>query len=275
LRHYAQKLWKKYLGRIIPFSKNSKGKFRFIYGDFNSLLIKNGSGIENVFDFPIPWENFKARFYNKTRRNNDIFTIKKLFSILSSMINSDKYWEPHIKNIKYFNRPSVKLLFSNRQVGDTIYFDIFFIDTKLGIPLTTLTLKGKKSLNSMEQAALKERIPVIRLGHSNSFIKNISLSHIIDESMKANLINKMYKNRVTNSRDPLTADVSLETTSKTPLTLPLQGEMETVGHIQWKPLRTFYLSSGMYLVDGIYFITSVTHTINSQGFFTKVGFRFN
>jgi hypothetical protein len=58
----------------------------------------------------------------------------------------------------------------------------------------------------------------------------------------------------------------------TPLQVPLKGSMTVFGHTEWKPLKSFYLSSGMYIIDAVYKITRVTHTLGLEGFSTNIEF---
>jgi hypothetical protein len=57
------------------------------------------------------------------------------------------------------------------------------------------------------------------------------------------------------------------------LFLPLKGGMELLGHVEWKPARVFYLSTGIYLADAIYNILSVEHELSADGFITRIEFQ--
>jgi hypothetical protein len=178
---------------------------------------------------------------------------------------------------KDFVFPDLAINISNRNEGGKIVKEISFIDISFGIPNTTSVLKKVASPRpiDVENAVREANIPILRVGHANSFIKNISLSHITDENMRAALIERMHRDRLNNIRSRVPDSQGLQGEPTNPLILPLRGKMTVLGHINWKPFRSFYLDAGIYIVDGVYKILGVTHKLSAEGFESEVDIMFH
>jgi hypothetical protein len=59
------------------------------------------------------------------------------------------------------------------------------------------------------------------------------------------------------------------------MTLPLKGTATVIGHVAWLPMRAFYLSTGLFMVDAVYKIHKVSHSLSLEGFETKIEFRWH
>lgn len=195
-----------------------------------------------------------------------------LDSVISEFISNTSYWKnflPKNKNI-LFDSPDVVVRFVNTFSGNKLYYDVQIFDTKRNVPPTTTLIQPAKNSPSALEKNLPPGIPVIKLGHSNSFVKSISMTHIMDENMRAAFIEKMANARIASPRDKeVLGNENFKKASK-PLKLPLQGEIEVLGHPDWEPFKFFFLNTGIYLIDGIYKILSTTDVLSHEGFKTKL-----
>lgn len=274
----------------------SDATYRFIYGKFHK---DTGSGLlygdTPISDFLIDYETLTGLFSAKALKEGEpIFTVEAFFNMLcSNFLENYEYWKkidppdnPEISRPKKsgvetgVKVPDVALIVNNYKVKDKRFIDIGFIDTSYGIPITSSVFKGKKSMsqNEFEKAVLSgNSLPVIRMGHSNSFIKQLSMTNIMDQYIKAALIVKMAEHSKFSTRSfiPPGFENADDSDTNTPLQLPLQGTMTVLGHVDWKPFRAFLLLTGVYIMDGIYKITSVDHVLNPEGYFTEVQFLYH
>ncbi len=155
--------------------------------------------------------------------------------------------------------------------------EIGFVDVKSNIPSTisnTLDRKASKSENR-EAVIGGSGLPVLKLGHANSFIKNISLSHINNPQIKAALIERMFRKGTADERDNVTREEDRSPATKGPLRLPIKGTAKLLGHPEWKPGRSFYLDTGIFILDAVYRILNVTHTLSAEGYSTEIEFIYN
>src|SRR5690606_14409595 len=134
---------------------------------------------------------------------------------------------------------------------------------KHGIPPTIPNEPSKKASKAEGISQVVDSsgkpLPVLQVGHANSFIKKLSLTQISDSAMKAVLLERMARDRKYGPRS--TKSHEIRAGKVTPLTLPLKGDMVVLGHPSWKPFRSFYLDADIYLVDGVYKIMEVTHNL--------------
>jgi len=243
-------------------------EFRVVFGNFN----KNAGpvGGKSIADFPINIRKFRAKLKNKIQKGEYVLTVSSFLSLLvDEFMEDDVYIRTIISTTKtkIFNSPTIAVNFTNN--GEVA--ELAFIDAKSDVPATTSEIYPKKKANqdTIEQEAFSRGIPVIRMGHANSFIKDASLSQVTDQYMKAALITRMAESRIETSRTDIVASQD-SVSVVTPLTLPLQGSMNVLGHVGWKPFKSFFLSTGIYVVDAIYKITAVTHNLSHEGFKTNI-----
>ena len=256
------------LGKIMP----DVSKLRVIYGNFNEKTPKiQGVTSKSIAEFPINLNDFRAKIENYRDKGKIVITISDLLNtIISNFIENKEYWNAAHPIGDEFNMPDIAINFSNN--GDTI--DLSIIDTKFGIPPTISRVpKGKTSYDAFKSAVLNGlTVPVVTLGHANSFIKNISLSQISDAYMKAALIERMSRDRIIGPRSTIAPGQALDEVPVTPLTLPLKGAGNLLGHPGWKTFRVFFLEAGIFMIDGLYKITKVVHRLSAEGFNTNIEF---
>lgn len=248
------------------------GKIEVIYGKFNQ---KAGDfSNKAISEFPIDYSKF-LQIIKRYREAGNALTISNLFStIVREFLEDKEYWLSTLKNNKkepvVFNDPDVVVLYINN--GDKFY--ICIMDAKYGLPITTASLpKGKSSTAAAQKEVLKgTSIPIITYGKATSYIKNLTLSQTLTPEMKAVMIKRARDAPGASTRSSFPYDALNKSVPTSPLTLPLQGSLTVFGHIDWKPFRAFYLDVGIYIVNGIYKISKVTHVINSEGFETQVDF---
>lgn len=246
-------------------------EFRVIYGNFNENC-GDLSG-KSIAEFPIIKQKFHQALQRKRTSGQFVITIEGLLNLMiDDFIENEEYLKTLISDSKAeeFVQPQVNFNFSNR--GGIVEMSI--IDIKADIPLTTKDLMPDAAGPSadVEKAALDAGLPIIRLGHANSFIKKINLTQMTDQYMKAALIERMHRDRLESARSNIVPGASLESKPTNPLHLPLKGSASVLGHTQWKPFRSFYLSAGLFLVDAVYKITSVRHTLKAGSFDTTIEF---
>lgn len=216
--------------------------FEVIYGSFNKNCYEY-SGV-CVADFPINYQRFLKKIEECSANGQRVIYMKTLFNILAKDFLENKEYLMSLSNRKnlkedVFNEPDIRINFINN--GDTLYLVI--VDRKSGIPPTTTLLpKGTASTDEMERN-IPQDISILSLSNSNSFIKSISLSRITDPFTETILLERALNNSYFSPRDPVFNDLLQSGPSSSPLTLPLEGNARLLGHVAWKPFRTFYLSS--------------------------------
>jgi hypothetical protein len=252
------------LTKIFP----SVNEFRIVYGTFNANTPLGGVSIA---EFPIHLNKLNKKFKEFYNNGQMVPTVEALLNILvSDFIDNEEYWKGSLSAGDLFEQPDIVFHFTNR--GNIM--ELLILDINNGLPITTVQLpQGKASDKEAEDAVISgTNMPVIRLGHANSFIKTINLSQIADENMKAVLIERMSRDRLVDLRSTIVPGPALESVPVTPLTLPLQGNASVLGHIGWKPFRAFYLSAGLFLLNAVYKITKVSHRLGADGFKTDIEF---
>ena len=192
-------------------------------------------------------------------------------------MNEEKYWNQGLAEPerKTFIMPQIIYNFTNHREGSDLILELQILDSKSGFPETSRNLpSGKGSPNALEKniLAVAPNMPIIRMGHANAFIKSINFSQISDEYMKAVLISRMQQSAFDADG---AAGTSNQVAPASPLQLPLQGTMEVVGQIDWKIFRAFYLDAGLFLINGVYKITSVVHKLSHSGYTTTIQFLYH
>ncbi len=254
-------------GAIFPSMTN----FRIIYGTFNNKF--SSFADKSIADFPIDWNMLDKIIGDDVESGITVQSIQSLLNhLIRDFIEKDSYWRTVDHSQEDGNYPpDVVVNFTNRVVGQDRFAEIVIFDVSHNLPVTTLTLpQGTDSVQNAEAGFVQAGVPIIRMAHANSFISDISLSHISDPNMKAVLIKRMQDNRLASPRDPIPQGKARDTTPDTPLVLPLRATMNVLGHIEWKPFRFFYLSTGNFLIDGVYKILSVKHMLSADGFKTSL-----
>ncbi len=253
-------------------------EFRVVYGDINEKA-RDGTIPVSLAEFPINVEKFKSQVNDAVRRGVFALTVKQFLNMLiNNFLENDQLWtdtrqveDP--ENPPPFNKPDIIVFFTNR-VGDKgkRVMELLIHDVNFGLPVTTLAVtSGKKSEAEREQLIIGESgLLPLRLGHANSFVKKMSLTQVRDNSMKSALIKRMYDDRQDGPRSSKPASLSNKATANNPTRLPVQGTLEVMGHVRWKPFKAFFLDSGTPLVTGIYKIMGVTHKLSADGFNTTL-----
>lgn len=249
---------------------------RFVYGRFNKNagILKNRS----IADFPIQVNEFNNILSKEFTKGQYVITIKHFLNFLNrEFLENRQMWNNLLSKGEEFLDPNMLITVTAKKTKiegkEKGILEVLFVDMRHGIPVTTsLMAKGTAPESKLEDAIRKEGVPIIKLGHANSFIKEINISQIIDRYMKAALIERMNRNRVESVRSTKVRSSSLTSKPTNPLILPLQGSAKVLGHPAWKPFRAFFLSTGLYIVDAVYKITNVTHTLSQQGYDTTIDF---
>lgn len=270
---------------------DSNANYRFIYGKFHDEVgIGQGFSGFPISDFPIDFAMLQKEFAEEMSTKGDaVLTVEALFNVLSKeFLENESYWKKLLKGTdRGIKTPDVALTVNNYMIKNQRFIDIAFIDTSSEIPITSSVIKdivkkgGFASQNDFESAVLskaKKPMVVLKIGHANSFLKELSMTNIMDEQMKSALISRMAEHSIINTRsfvppgfEPAVDDTHVDT----PLQLPLQGKMTVLGHPDWKPFRAFILSTGIYVIDGVYKIISVDHVLSSDGFTSEIEFFYN
>jgi len=252
----------------------TKREFRIIYGKFNDNAGKFAG--KSIGDFPIDKDRFEG-FRKKQIKNGLIVpTVGNFFNmIIANFFENPEYHMGFLKESERgeFKKPDVVVNMTNR--GNII--EVQIIDTNGDFPITTskFTTKNLTPASILKDIATEGKVPIILLGHAGSFIKNLTMSQISDQYMKAVLIERMNRDRISNLRSTFLPSQNLNASTVTPLTLPLRGSMVVLGHPEWKPFRAFFLSSGIYVIDAVYKILKVSHKISAEGFFSTIEFMYH
>jgi hypothetical protein len=242
--------------------------FRIIYGPFNTSTPRAN---ESLAQFPIDLATFKTEIKSFYDRGQTVPTLSLLLNMLvEKFVENEEYWKGLLGKDQDWNHPDIVVNFFNN--GKTL--DLIFVDAKAGLPITTSRLpKGKAALKTIRDAVTAgTNLPVIELASARSFIKKISFSQVSDQYMKAALIERMAQNRIAGPRSTVAFSEKLQAQPITPLTLPLQGSAEILGHPGWKPMRAFYLYTGIFVMDAVYKIQKVSHKLSAEGFSTNIDF---
>jgi hypothetical protein len=259
-------------------------EFRVVYGMFN----ENAGPFKNrsIADFPICYKTFTDKFIGKKVETGErVISIQALLNyIAENFIDNKGYWEQTLGATgEDFVMPFPVYNFCNYRDNETnaTVLVLQILDVNRNVPNTTGYYPSKEESlapeNYVEEKLKKSpysNLPIIRLGHAGSFIKTTSLTQILDEYMKATLIKRMYDAGASLINQTTQEERNIAKASD-PLVLPLQGTMEVLGHIKWRPFKCFYLDAGIYIVNGVYKIISVTHKLSHQGFSTSIEFMYN
>lgn len=263
-------------GTVLPANKD----FRIVYGALNENLGVFAN--KSIADFPIHWDSFRNTLKEQSTNGKPVPTVQSIFSLLiNDYIANEGYWRTNfLPGAQDVDIPFVTMNVSSHLNGQQEIVQISLIDMHKNIPMTTQRLRGLNqqlaSQDQIEQAVLSSAsMPVLRLGNANSFIKSISLSHVNDEGMKAVFINRAVQNSVASPRLPLSPNALLKPINDRAIFLPLKGDMNVLGHVDWKPARFFYLSSGIFFVDAVYKILGFEHEISGEGFSSKISFGYH
>ena len=264
---------------------DSTAKYRFVYGQFHEEV---GLGVaysnKPIADFPIDWQMFQRWYQDEVESKGEVvLTVEALFEILSrNFLENAEYWKKLEDTKDGVRTPDIAITVNNFKLGQQRFIDISLIDTSSNIPITSSEIKSIKknaSQTDFEKLLLRKGpMAIIEIGHANSFLKELSLTNIMDEQIKSALIARMaeHSNVIdTKSFIPPAFQVNDTSNVKTPLQLPLQGKMTVLGHVEWKPFRSFVLNSGIYVIDGIYKILSVEHVLNPEGFQSQIEFMYH
>ena len=257
-------------------------EFRFIYGDINKTI--SGASIPpSLADFPINLKRFKGEIRSLVETGILVPTIQRLLNLLAnSFVGNEEVWKNKLDNRSAgtYNAPEIVINFSNR--GDAAtgeVMEVTFHDAKYGIPATTTKQPdGPASLENIKQAivaASEYTLPILQIGHAKSFVKGLTMDQVTSPSMKAVLIERMYKNRQATARSTKVASQNLQATPVKPITLPLRGGITVIGHSEWKVFRSLYLEMGIFLVDGVYKTMEVTHTLEPGKYDTDLVLWYN
>ena len=93
--------------------------------------------------------------------------------------------------------------------------------------------------------------------------------------MRAVMIERSAKDRISSPRSTTVASDAIQASPTTPIVLPLRGSIGVLGHTEWKVFRSFYLEMGIFLVDGVYKIMEVSHTLKAGTFDTELVLMYN
>lgn len=257
---------------------------KVVYGSFNSKAGRYAN--KSIAEFPIDLKVFREKIKSGRDSGRYVPTIEFLLNTLQSAFLENKDYlqsdlTPKVsgnadQKPDTFNKPEVVSHFiSRRDSNGDLVMELYIVDIRSGLPITTFQLNSIKKTSSENAKKLvigETDFPVVELGHANSFIKNISLTQVSDQYMKAALIARMTSDRMIGQRSKIAQKNRNTAAPVTPLQFPLQGSASVLGHPGWKPFRAFYLSSGFFLSDGVYKIQSVKHVLSPEGFNTEIEF---
>lgn len=252
-------------------------KMRVVYGLFHAEVGKNQGKFSGqpIADFPIDLAVFRQKIGEYVEaKGTEVLTVEGLFNIIiREFLHDTGYWKKLESTDEGVAIPSMYLAVNNYVVNGKRQMDVSLIDINRDVPPTSGLIKGtgKLSVGDFEKKLRDAGIPVIKLGHGNSFIQNFKMENISDQYIKAAFISRMAETSSTYTRSwiPASLQNGIEgNDTKTPLHLPLQGSMTVLGSVDWKPFRAMGLISGLFIIDGVYKIMSVQHTISNQGFRT-------
>jgi len=237
--------------------------FEIVYGTFNKSSGKKLSNT-SVADLLINYDKFMGFIKEKRVQGATCITISELLTELISYAEDEVYVveeaDSKSKDKEKISWPKLIANFSNS--GTKLTLSIF--DIKANLPITTNEMPtGKSSSGAVERTFTKDfNLPLMALGNANTFIKEISLSRVDDPQMEAVMISRAAAAAYQNPRDPVINGDYINTGPVNPLTLPLQGSSTMIGHVGWLPQRAFYLSTGLFMVDAVYIISSVQHSLS-------------
>lgn len=253
-------------------------KMRVVYGLFHQEVGKNQGKFSGqpIADFPIDLALFRQKIGEYIEEGKEVLTVEGLFDIIiREFLHDTGYWKKLESTDEGVAIPSMYLAVNNYVVNGKRQMDVALVDINRDVPPTSGLIKGtgKLSVGDFEKKLRDAGIPVIKLGHGNSFIQNFKMDNISDQYIKSTLISRMAETSSTYTRSwiPPSLQNGIEgSDTKTPLHLPLQGSMTVLGSVDWKPFRAMGLISGLFIIDGVYKIMSVQHTISNGNFTTTM-----
>jgi len=245
-----------------------------IYGRFNEKAGEWAN--KSIAEFPIPYKKFINLFNKNTKRGILVPTMGRLFNfIIGEFLQNPKYFiTPNSNNNDAsFSMPQVVINSTTRNDK----FEIQILDLKYNVPVTTATLRaGLQTQQQLEQEIIvNQHLPIVRLGHANSFIKDAKLSNVVDSNMKSAMVVDMQSARIGSPRDTRAIAKGRNDNQTSPLLFPIRGILTVLGHPQWRPFRFFWLDTGTYFLDGVYKILGVKHHLGVDGFTTELDIMFN
>jgi len=258
------------------------GEFRFIYGDVNETI--RGSTVPaSLAEFPINLKKFFRLIKSEVQNGAHVITLQRFLNLVAdNFIENEDIWKDQLSDSdsEFFNKPEIVINFSNRNgAGDAGIMECTFHDVKFGIPATTTQLPVQKASKSDAETAVvdssSQPLPILRVGHANSFVKKLNMAQITDQAMKAVFIERAFRDRKDGPRSTKPAAANIAATSTTPLTLPLKGNLRVLGHPDWRPFRSLFLDVGIFLVDGVYKLMEVRHILSADGFDTDIVLMYN
>lgn len=250
--------------------------FRIIYGNFNANCGEMSG--KSIADFPINVTKFIKELQNECSSGDFVINVERFINLLiSKFVEDDEYYKSNLTDPKkkVFDKPDIVVNFRGYRQGSKGIVELSILDVNDGIPPTlSKTPDGVANPASVRASILDGlNIPILSYGHANSFVKNISLTQISDQYMKSVLISRMSETRTTSVRSTTVPSLQIESSKTEPLSLPLRGTAEVLGHVDWKPFRSFWLDAGFpTYIDGIYKIMAVTHKLSAEGFRTTIDF---
>jgi hypothetical protein len=254
---------------------------RVAYGSFNANA--GNFADSSIADFPILMKKLNNKVVSRFK--NGAPTIKQLLQIIFNEFFHEGSWYTTNVNTENFRTPQlrVELVPTVRKIqtgednSEERFLDIIIYDDEKD------TLSNKEVVDSQGGSTSEEDIdnniqsrggfvPIFKIGNYQSFIKNISISTNMDESMRTVYISRNDDIRGRTTQDATVENANNVETAFKSLTLPFAGTLELVGCVEWKPAKIFKLSTGIYMVDNLYLMNSVKHTISKEGFFTNIQF---
>ncbi len=259
-------------GTVIPANK----EYRVVYGCFNDNA--GDFAGECLGTFPIHWTTFQNSMATMAEQNQPVPSVQFVFErLVSDFLSDANYWRENLissDDQDAIDMPSVTCQVTSHVTNlDTEVVQITFFDVNQNIPLTQLKMRDLPNQFSEQQqidACVRNPpvIPILRLGHANSFVKSISMESFGDPTYKAMLMNRNIT--VISERQSIVAGATSPPPVTDPPFIPFKGSLDVVGHVSWKPSRFFYLASGIFFIDGVYVITKVNHQLDASGFRTHI-----
>lgn len=252
---------------------------RIIYGQFGESC-GNYAGASTA-DFLIPKKEFLKKLEEEVKVKH-VLTAGDFIDILTNhFLKEETYYVAKLdkEKRKSFSMPDimwqVDVSFDSIKEDAKSYLNIYLFDSGVNVPDIfdiNKNLGETASQDKIEQDVRSKSIPVIKYGHTNSYMSNLRLGTNMDPAMRSIYMSRIYNKVIGNPRDTELKDDQYKEVDSTPITLPLQGSVTVVGSTEWKPYKAVFLSNGVYLFDNIYKITSVTHRIDDKGFDTDLEF---
>jgi hypothetical protein len=253
---------------------------QIIYGRFNERA--GAFAGQSIAGFPILYKKLQ-NFLNKSVKNGSFVpTMGRLLNYFAEeFLEFEKYFRvglPRNAPDESFVMPDIVYYGTNREINGRRIYEIYIIDIKYKVPVTSLTYHQQQRHTKQEfedAVAGGNNLAIIRLGHANSFIKGSSLNNTVDSQLKALKMVDMMSARIDGPRSTKLIEKSRDEGRSTPILFPIRGKLTVLGHPHWRPYRFFYLDTGIYFLDGVYKIIGLTHRLSSEGFTTDLDIMYN